>query len=112
MYGKYILWYETGDSNWYAHDIAEDRLISLTSELPVDFYEETFDKPTDPYPYGFAGWSGDDRYVFIYDRYDIWKIDLTGKYTPLNLTNGFGRKTQTQFRYRKIDLYFQPIIAG
>jgi dipeptidyl aminopeptidase/acylaminoacyl peptidase len=102
-HGKYILWYETGDSSWYAHNIAEDRLISLTPELPVHFYEETFDEPGDPYPYGFAGWSGDDQYVFIYDRYDIWKIELTGKYKPLNLTNGYGRKTQTQFRYRKID---------
>jgi len=101
--GKYVLWYEMNDSSWYAHDIAEDRLISLTRELPVHFYEETFDEPTNPYPYGFAGWSGDDRYVFIYDRYDIWKIDLAGKYEPLNLTNGYGRKTQTQFRYRKID---------
>jgi len=102
-HGKYILWYETDDSSWYAHDIAEDRLISLTRNLPVNFYEETFDEPNEPNPYGFADWSGDDRYVFIYDRYDIWKIDLTGEYKPLNLTNSNGRTTRTRFRYQKID---------
>lgn len=101
--GKYILWYEQNDSSWYAHNIAEDRLISLTRNIPVNFYEETFDEPNEPYPYGFAGWSGDDRFVFIYDRYDLWKIDLTEKYKPLNLTNGYGRTSRTQFRYQKID---------
>ncbi|KPK80604.1 MAG: hypothetical protein AMS27_16690, partial [Bacteroides sp. SM23_62_1] len=101
--GKYLLWYEENDSSWYAHDIAKDKLISLTRYIPVNFYNEKFDEPNEPGPYGLAGWSGDDRYVYIYDRYDIWKIDLTEKYKPLNLTNGFGRTTQTQFRYQKID---------
>lgn len=102
-HGQYALWYEENDSSWYAHNIAEDRLISLTRDIPVNFYDETFDKPNEPYPYGFAGWSGDDRFVFIYDRYDIWKIDLTEKYKPLNLTNGYGRTSRTRFRYQKID---------
>jgi acetyl esterase/lipase len=102
-HGKFILWYETDDSTWYAHDIAEDRLISLTGQIPVNFYNEEFDEPNEPNPYGFAGWTEDDRYVFIYDRYDIWKIDATGKHKPLNLTNGIGRTSKIQFRYIKTD---------
>ena len=110
-HGKYVLWYEENDSSWYAHNIDEDRLIPLTRNIPVNFYEETYDEPNEPYPYGFAGWSDDDRFVFIYDRYDIWKIDLTEKYNPLNLTNGYGRTSRTQFRYQKIDrdAYYIPM---
>ena len=102
-HGKYILWYEAMDSSWYAHDIDRDRLISLTRQIPVNFYEETFDEPNEPYPYGFAGWSEDDRFIYIYDRYDLWKIDLTEKHKPLNLTNEFGRKNKIQLRYNKLD---------
>jgi dipeptidyl aminopeptidase/acylaminoacyl peptidase len=102
-HGKYVLWYEVEDSSWYAHDIAGDRLISLTGQIPVNFFEETFDEPNEPYPYGFAGWSEDDRYVYIYDRFDIWKIDATEKHKPLNLTNVNGRNNNIQYRYIKTD---------
>jgi dipeptidyl aminopeptidase/acylaminoacyl peptidase len=102
-HGKYIAWYETEDSTWYAHDIAEDRLISLTGQIPVNFYNEEFDEPNDPWPYGFAGWTEDDRFIFIYDRYDIWKIDASGRNKPLNLTNGSGRAGRIQYRYIKAD---------
>jgi dipeptidyl aminopeptidase/acylaminoacyl peptidase len=102
-HGKFILWYDTDDSTWYAHDIAEDKLISLTAQIPVNFYNEEFDEPNEPNPYGFAGWTEDDRYVFIYDRYDIWKIDATDKHKPLNLTNGNGRTGKIQYRYIKAD---------
>jgi dipeptidyl aminopeptidase/acylaminoacyl peptidase len=98
-HGKYLFWYETGDSTWYAHDIAEDRLISLTGQIPVNFYNEEFDEPNEPYPYGYAGWSEDDRYIYIYDRFDLWKVDATEKYKPLNLTNGNGRSNNIQYRY-------------
>jgi len=102
-HGKYILWYETEDSSWYAHDIAGDRLISLTRQIPVNFFEETFDEPNEPFPYGYAGWSEDDRYVYIYDRFDIWKIDATEKHKPLNLTNKNGRINKIQYRYIKTE---------
>lgn len=102
-HGKYILWYESSDSSWYAHDNNRDRLISLTRQIPVHFYEETYDMPNVPYPYGRAGWSEDDRYVYIYDRYDIWKIDLTEKHKPLNLTNEYGRKNTIRLRYLMLD---------
>ena len=102
-HGKYLLWYEKSDSSWYAHDVEDERMISLTHGLPVVFYDELFDQPHEPNPYGFAGWSGDDRYVFIYDRYDMWKFDLKERQEPVNLTNGYGRKTNTRFRYQKID---------
>ena len=40
------------------------------------------DHPDDPPPHGFMGWQQDDKYVYIYDRYDIWKCDPTGKRNP------------------------------
>ncbi|PTS96416.1 hypothetical protein DBR11_19175, partial [Pedobacter sp. HMWF019] len=39
-----------------------------------------------------AGWLDDDESVLFYDSYDIWKMDLSGQKTPVNLTAGYGRK--------------------
>jgi len=102
-HGKYLMWYETTDSSWYAHDIKEDKLISLTRDIPVNFYNEKFDMAFAPYPHGRAGWTDEDRFVLIYDRFDIWKIDVAGNNIPLNLTNEFGRKNEIRFRYQRID---------
>ncbi|HKI88742.1 MAG TPA: hypothetical protein VKA38_06930, partial [Draconibacterium sp.] len=70
--GKYIIWYEPADSSYYSKstDINDLETHSLTKVIPVNFYDEENDRPMDPSPYGIAGWSEDDRFVYIYDRYD------------------------------------------
>jgi dipeptidyl aminopeptidase/acylaminoacyl peptidase len=103
--GKYVVWYEPADSSYYARstDINQMEAVSLTKILPVNFYEERNDTPMDPRPYGVAGWSEDDRFIYIYDRYDIWKFDPAGERVPVNITKAFGRRNQTRLRYVKLD---------
>jgi hypothetical protein len=102
-YGRYLIWYETKDSSWYARSTISGNIVPLSREIPVNFFNELHDTPSDPRPYGLAGWIGEDEYVLIYDRFDIWKIDPSGKRTPVNLTNGYGRKNNIRFRYIKLD---------
>ncbi len=110
--GKYILWYEQADSSYYSvsTNISADT-ISLTKVLPVSFYDEWNDTPSEPSPYGIAGWTQDDRFVYIYDRYDIWKIDPSGLRVPVNITKAFGRRNSTRLRYVKLekDLEYIPL---
>ncbi len=103
--GKYVVWYDFSDSSYYAKstDINQLEAIPLTNRIPVNFYQEIHDTPNDPNPYGIAGWSEDDRSVFIYDRYDIWKIDPAGERVPVNITKAFGRRNLTRLRYEKLD---------
>ena len=101
--GRFILWYETADSNWYCHDIESETLTCLSCAADVAFYSETLDMPMDPGSYGVAGWTKDDQSVLIYDRYDIWKFDPTGRALPLNLTNHIGRNRHIVFRFQKLD---------
>ncbi len=111
-HGKYLLWYESTDSSYYSMSTDTDiqDTISLTKILPVSFYDEWHDSPSNPNPYGIAGWSQDDRFVYIYDRYDIWKIDPSGERVPVNLTKAFGRRNNTRLRYLKLnkDLEYIP----
>ncbi len=103
--GKYVIWFNFADSSYYAKstDINKLRTVSLTKKIPVSFYDELHDAPSDPDPYGIAGWDEDDRFVFIYDRYDIWKIDPSGEKVPVNVTKTFGRRNSTRLRYVKLD---------
>ena len=101
--GKYLLWYQTADSCWYARTLPSGRDINLTAKTGVNFYNELHDTPSDPRPYGIAGWTDDDRYVLLYDRFDIWRFDPEGKEQPVNLTAGSGRKNEIIFRYVNLD---------
>ncbi len=96
--GKYIVWYENSDSTWNTYDVEAGKRIKLTAGLNVNFYNEEDDYPADPYPYGIAGWTKNDEYVLIYDRFDIWKFQPSGKDAPQKITNGRDKN----IRYRNI----------
>lgn len=101
--GKYAYWYDSRDSSWMAYDIKARQTTNLTSSLDTKFYNELHDSPSFPGSYGAAGWLKDDQAFLVYDRFDIWKIDPTGKNQALNLTAGVGRENQIQFRRVKLD---------
>ncbi|SHE78904.1 Dipeptidyl aminopeptidase/acylaminoacyl peptidase [Mariniphaga anaerophila] len=111
--GKYMVWWEPADSSYYARSTDINRLdaVSLTKILPVNFYYEQNDVPMEPFPYGIAGWSEDDRFLYAYDRYDIWKLDLSGERVPVNVTKAFGRRNETRLRYVKLDSEIEFIPA-
>lgn len=99
--GKYAYWYSYPDSNWYAQPVDSDQRIQLTNNEQVTFYEEEDDHPDYPRPYGIAGWTTNDDYIMIYDRYDVWQIDPRKKIRDYNLTNG--RVDRRRSRYVRVD---------
>lgn len=101
--GKYLLWYLSSDSSWYVKNIKTDETIALTKDLPFNFYYELNDIPQLPGNYGTAGWTEKDEFVLIYDKYDIWKFDPTGKAKATCLTKGYGRDNELRLRYQKLD---------
>lgn len=101
--GQYAYWFDEADSLWRAWTVADGKRIDLTRGLPSKFFDEEHDTPSLPGSYGSAGWTTGDRYVWIYDRYDIWQIDPTGKEKPLNLTAGWGRKNNVRLRRADLD---------
>jgi dienelactone hydrolase len=101
--GKYAWWYDERDSLWRAWSIAEGKRIDLTRGIPARFFDEEHDTPDLPGSYGAAGWSKDDRYILIYDRFDLWRIDPTGQEKPVNMTAGYGRKNRIRLRRTNLD---------
>lgn len=109
--GKYLAYFNSNDSNWYATPTHIFQPIKLTAKANVPFYIEDMDIPVSAYPYGTAGWTASDQ-VLIYDRYDIWLADVTGKKTMVNLTNKHGRENKIKYRYQKLDLDEEFIAAN
>jgi dipeptidyl aminopeptidase/acylaminoacyl peptidase len=103
--GRFVVWYDDDDSSYYARSTQPEHSekVPLTRMIPVSFYNERHDTPSDPRPYGIAGWAPDDQFVFLYDRYDIWKIDPSGRRVPVNVTKAFGRRNKTRLRYLRLD---------
>ncbi|MBO0948964.1 S9 family peptidase [Fibrella forsythiae] len=101
--GTYAYWFDERDSLWRAWSIADNKRLDLTRGLPSKFFDEEHDTPNLPGSYGLAGWTTGDKYIWLYDRYDIWQIDPTGREKPRNLTNGWGRTNKVRLRRADLD---------
>jgi dipeptidyl aminopeptidase/acylaminoacyl peptidase len=98
--GKYALYYDGKD--WNTVSIPEGKVVNLTKNLGVNFWREDNDVPNRPSGYGNAGWVKDDKYVLLYDRYDIWQVAPDGSSAKI-LTDGVGRREKIEFRYVRLD---------
>ena len=97
---KYAIYFDGHD--WHSLSVPDGKDVNLTSKLGVNFWNEDTDTPSTPPSYGSAGWSKDDEYVLLYDRFDIWQVKPDGQGAK-NLTDGVGRRTRTELRYVRLD---------
>jgi dienelactone hydrolase len=98
--GRFLLFYDGKD--WNSISVPDCRLVNLTRRIPISFAKEDHDLPSPPPSYGHAGWTPEEDYVLIYDRYDIWQIAPDGS-SAKNLTDGVGRHNNLQFRHVKLN---------
>ncbi len=101
--GNYVYWYANEDSSWYSKPLSGGNIVLLNKEIDIPLYDESHDYPQDPNDYGVAGWTENDKYIIFYDKFDLWLADPSGKENPINLTQGFGRKNNTELRYLQLD---------
>lgn len=97
--GKYIVWYENKDRNYYIWNGKTTR--KLTEKIKAPLYDEEHDSPSDPPAYGVMGWHENDSAVYIYDRYDVWKVDPEMIKAPETITTG--RKSNNVYRFLRLD---------
>jgi dipeptidyl aminopeptidase/acylaminoacyl peptidase len=102
---QYITWWDGRERAWFAIDVNGGEPVNLTSQIPYPVHDELADRPQIPNAYGYqgAGWTEDDELFLIYDKYDIWATDPTGRIAPRNITEGTGRREKIEFRYVRLD---------
>ena len=106
--GKFLVWMDCKDYQWYSYERASGKIRCITSGLNVSFVDEDHDTPEMNFAHGHGGWMKDDKAIFIYDRYDVWQIDPTGEKAPINITDGVGRKERKTFRIVRVDEVLLP----
>lgn len=91
--GDYFTYFR--ENNWWVYNLKEKKHTNLTKDLGVRFYKEEQYGYNNPQPYGLAGWSRNESELFVYDKYDVWKISPDG-ISKEKLTKG--RNSNTVFR--------------
>jgi dipeptidyl aminopeptidase/acylaminoacyl peptidase len=97
--GKYVLWFDDTKSNWFSYNINRQITVDITQKITTPLYDVEDDHPYSKHTYyrNLCANIPDENAILIQDEYDIWKVDLDGKKSPVNLTNGFGRQHKIKF---------------
>jgi len=98
--GKYLLTFDGKD--WWTISIPGGKKTNLTAGISAKFFNEDTDTPSTPQSYGNAGWSKDGASVYLYDRFDIWRVSPDGTGAK-NVTAGYGRAHDIRLRYNRVD---------
>jgi len=92
-------------ANWTSHDLETGEAHDLTSGLDAVFADTTYDTPTDmlpPWGFGPGGWLENDEAVFLYDRYDIWRVAPDGS-GAARLTDGAADRIEHRLSFQPDD---------
>ncbi len=108
---NYVYWFSLPDTAWYLYSVATEKISNLNQNMRIKFADEENDSPDYPRSYGSAGWTVDDQFFIVYDRYDLWAFDPQNQKAPANLTR-IGRQDKIVFRYLKLDLEERFIDPG
>lgn len=98
--GKYILYFR--DRNWWVYDIPARKERNITANIKTPFWKTTDDHAGIKPPFGYAGWTKNDEFIFLYDQYNIWKVSPSGDYAK-QLTKAPGNE-EIVFRYNNLDV--------
>lgn len=105
--GKYVAYFWKGD--WWLYDIRSKSRKRATRKEEASLYETGHDYPFEPLPAGDPVWSLQDREMFYYDAFDLWKLDVA-KGIRTRLTRGreagmayrlYNAETSPIYRFQK-----------
>lgn len=91
--GAHFYYFRNG--HWWVYEIKSAHHKNITKDIPYSFYQMEYDWAGTPPPYGVGGWTPGDNEILVYDKYDIWKINVTNNKKE-RLTKG--RETHTSFQ--------------
>jgi len=97
----FAIYYNQELKNWFSVDLKSGTTQNLTESIKVPLYDEDDDHPALPPAHGFGGWLADGS-ALVYDKFDVWKLDVTGKNVPENITKT-GRISKITFRTLRLD---------
>ena len=100
--GKYTLAWDMQTELWNIINNKTLKSTILTENIDDIFYNDQHSTPSLRNSQRIAGWSEDEKWVYIYSQYDIWQFDVSGKQKARNLTNA-NKKEKVEYNFQKLD---------
>jgi len=101
--GRYLLLYDARQKGYSVYNSSTGALTKVATDIRASLCDEENDVPDDPDPYGIAGWEKDDKHIYIYDRYEVWRVDPEGRERSMPVNPPIARAHKISFRYVKTD---------
>lgn len=98
--GRYVLFFDSEDRNYYSYDVLNNKMKNLTVNIET-VWTSFFHNDVYTGKYEIIGppcFIENTDEVLIYDQTDVWKIDLSGRHKPVNITDGYGKENGIFFR--------------
>jgi len=89
-YGRWMVYYDAIKGNYFSYDLNLGITHNLTKHMPTKVSNDSPREITKWAAAGIAGWIKEGNSVLLYDNYDLWSIDLSGRLLPVNVTKGYG----------------------
>jgi len=99
--GKYLLFFDEIKAGYFIYNSSTKKTYPVAKDIKTSLNDEENDVPDEPNAYGVVKWMENDKYVLIYDRYDVWQVDPEGNEKSICITNG--RKDKIEYRYLNTD---------
>jgi len=100
--GHWLVYWDSRYAGYISYNIATQKTVFATRSIPnlaqSGDYINMFGISTYPQPIDEVRWTDGGKAFLVNDRYDIWKVDPSGKTAPLNLTNGYGARHHVLMR--------------
>lgn len=107
--GRFALWFNRQRGAWYSFDTRTLKSVNLTAGIKTPFKNEDDDHPAVAGSYRSGGWVEGDKYLFLYDKYDIWRVAPDGKSSPVRITEGRENKKRYRLvRQNREKQYWEP----
>lgn len=97
----HVIYFNFDTQDWHMMNLETQIGKNLTKFLEVSFADEDDDHPALANAHGFGGFDK-DGFALVYDKYDVWRLDVNGVLPPENLTKT-GRQNKITYRTENLD---------
>jgi hypothetical protein len=102
--GNYLVYFDALKTcHYFSYNLQTRKLEDISPDFPsgqlgyIKGYPFSISDEKPDGPFGLAAWLQNDAGLLVYGNNDIWKLDLIGRQSSVNVTNDFGRKNNIVF---------------
>lgn len=92
-------WVYYKDKHWWSYHIKTKKHYQLSKNINTSWDNQEQDAGNELKVWGIAGWSLDENYVLINDKYDLWALAIDGAHS-YRITDG--KENEIRYRIEKL----------